>query len=466
MAKFGVIFFKVMSKIIKLSEKLSQINFFSPHQEYDLYRSSFLNSELGQIYQSIPWNELIRSFKLKSAKVGRKALFDSQGQLALMFLKAYTGLSDRKLIEQLNANIDYQLFCGILLSPTERLVDYKIVSKIRTQLGKKLDIQSCQKTLAKHWKPYLVDTHVMLTDATCYESQLRYPTNVKLLWESVDWNYNQLKLLCKSLKVRMPRNKYLEQKDKYYSYQRKRRKPKKGTTQRTRSLLYLLNKLNGLLNKFEQQYQSRMELPDKYYHKRKITRKVYQQQKQIFETGNSLPNRIVSISKSYIRPIVRGKEIKKVEFGAKVNMIQVDGINFIEHLSFNAFHEGNRLISSIWLSQHLFGKTTHISADAIYATNKNRKYCTSRHITTNFSRKGRAGKHEQHRKAISKELNKERSTRMEGSFGTEKEHYSLQRIKAKTQANEMLWIFFGVYTANAVRVAKKMQARALNKNVA
>ena len=74
-----------MSKIIKLSEKLSQINFFSPHQEYDLYRSSFLNSELGQIYQSIPWNELIRSFKLKSAKVGRKALFDSQGQLALMF---------------------------------------------------------------------------------------------------------------------------------------------------------------------------------------------------------------------------------------------------------------------------------------------------------------------------------------------------------------------------------------------
>ena len=147
-------------------------------------------------------------------------------------------------------------------------------------------------------------------------------------------------------------------------------------------------------------------------------------------------------------------------------MIQVDGINFIEHLGFDPFHEGNRLISSIWLSQHLFGKTTHISADTIYATNKNRKYCTFNGITTNFSRKGRAGKHEQHRKLISRELNKERATRMEGSFGTEKEHYGLQRIKAKIKANETLWIFFGVHTANAVRMAKKMQARQQDQQAA
>jgi hypothetical protein len=455
-----------MSKVIKLSEKLSQINFFSPQQEYDLYRLSFLQTELGQIYQSIPWKELAGSFNLKPAKVGRKALFDGQGQLAMMFLKAYTSLSDRKLIEQLNGNIDYQLFCGVLLSPGDRLVDYKIVSKIRCKLSKKLNIPFNQKVLAKYWKPYLSDTHAMLTDATCYESCLRYPTNVKLLWESVEWNYNQLKRVCKSLKVRMPRSKYLEQKDKYYQYQRKRRKPYKQTIKRTRSLLYLLDKLNQQLDDLEQQYEYRLELPQKYYQKRKVIRKVYRQQKQIFETGNSLPDRIVSISKSYIRPIVRGKETKKVEFGAKVNMIQVDGINFIEHLSFNPFHEGNRLISCIWLSQNLFGKTTHISADAIYATNKNRKYCTSNGITTNFSRKGRAGKHEHHRKAISKELNKERASRMEGSFGTEKEHYSLQRIKAKTELDEKLWIFFGVHTANAVRVAKKMQAGNLRKDVA
>lgn len=188
-----------------------------------------------------------------------------------------------------------------------------------------------------------------------------------------------------------------------------------------------------------------------------MIRKVLVQQQEMFTTGShSVADRIVSISKSYIRPIVRGKEVKKVEFGAKVNMIQFDGINFIEHLSFDAFNEGPRLIDSIWYGRSLFGKVTHISADDIYATNANRKWCSSRNIITNFKRKGRAGKHEDHRVIMAAELRKERATRMEGSFGTEKQHYSLDYIKARTQKNEVLWIFFGVHTANAVRIAKRL----------
>jgi len=452
-----------MAKIIKISEKLSTLNFYSPQQEFELYQKAFLASPLGRLHESIPWKELAKSFQLREKKTGRKSLFDSQGKLALMFLKSYTSLSDHKLIEQLNGNIDYQLFCGILLSPGERLADYKIVSKIRTELGKKLNIQAAQKVLATSWKPYMKDTHATLSDATCYESQLRYPTNVKLLWECVDWAYNQLKHLCKVLKIRMPRCKYAQQKEKYFNYQRKRKKNQKETIKRTRSLLHLLSKINGLLDEIEQKYNDQLVFPGKYYHQRGLLRKVYRQQKQMFETGSSIPDRIVSISKSYIRPIVRGKEVKKVEFGAKVNMIQVDGINFIEYLSFHPFHEGNRLKSSIRLSRELFGKTTHIAADAIYATNKNRRYCTKNQITTNFTRKGRAGKYEEQRRVISRELNKERSTRMEGSFGTEKEHYSLQKIKAKTALNETLWIFFGVHTANAVRISKKIKTSTLTK---
>ncbi len=113
-------------------------------------------------------------------------------------------------------------------------------------------------------------------------------------------------------------------------------------------------------------------MPEKYYSRLKIVKQVLKQQKEIFETGNTVPDRTVSIAKSYIRPIVRGKEVKKVEFGAKVNMVQFDGINFIEHLDFKAFHEGIRLPQSIRLGRDLFGKITHVSADAIYATNANR----------------------------------------------------------------------------------------------
>src|SRR4030042_4488709 len=262
--------------------------------------------------------------------------------------------------------------------------------------------------------------------------------------------------MCKYLKIRVPRSKYEEQREKYNNYSRKRKKTQKETKKRIRSLLYLLEKILDQFHEIERQYQGQVDLPGKYYEKVKTIRKVLVQQQEIFKTGKSVPYRIVSISKSYIRPIVRGKEVKAVEFGAKVNMIQFDGINFIEHLSFNAFNEGTRFISSIRYGRSLFGKITLTSGDDIYATNTNRKYCTKSHIVTNFKRKGRAGKHEEHRQIIARELRKERATRMEGSFGTEKEHYGLQKIKARTEKNEILWIFFGVHTANAVRIAKRL----------
>jgi hypothetical protein len=444
-----------MRKIRRIYETTQELDFLSPQKEFSLYWSSFQQSELGMIYQAIPWNELAKSLKIKNNRKGPDRIFSPQGMLALMFLKSYVDCSDRKLIIYLNGNIDFQMFCGIFLGP-ERISNYKIVSEIRCELSKRLDIKILQSVLADYWKPYLKESNIMLEDATCYETSMRYPTNVKLLWECTEWTYDQLKLMCKYLRIRMPRNKYEEQKNKYNNYSHKRKKTHKDTVRRIRSLLYLLEKILVLLNKKEDQYQQQLELPNKYYTRIKIIRKVLKQQQEMFQTGKSVSDRIVSISKSYIRPIVRGKEVKAVEFGAKVNMVQFDGINFIEHLSFNAFNEGTRLVKSIRYGRSLFGKITHISADDIYATNANRKYSTAAHIVTNFKRKGRAGKHEEHRKIISRELRKERTIRMEGSFGTEKEHYGLQKIKARTELNEILWIFFGVHTANAVRIAKRL----------
>ena len=451
-----------MRKIRRIYGTTQEINFISPQKEFSLYWKSFQQSELGRIYQAIPWYELAKSLKIKDKRKGPDRIFSPQGMLALMFLKSYVGCSDRKLISYLNGNIDFQMFCGIFLGP-ERINNFKIVSEIRCYLSRCLDIKRLQEVLANYWKPYLKETNIMLEDATCYETSMRYPTNVKLLWESTEWSYKQLKLICKYLKIRMPRSKYEEQWNKYNNFSHKRKKTHKEIAKRTRSLLYLLEKIVVLLKGIENQYQEQLELPREYYEKLKIIRKVLKQQQEIFETGKSVPDRIVSISKSYIRPIVRGKEVKAVEFGAKVNMIQFDGINFIEYLSFNAFNEGTRLVKSIRYGRSLFGKITHISADDIYATNANRKYSTAAHIVTNFKRKGRAGKHEEHRKIISKELRKERTIRMEGSFGTEKEHYGLQKIKARTELNEILWIFFGVHTANAVRIAKRLAVSGVER---
>jgi len=455
-----------MAKIVNISQNISQINFDTPHREFEVYYQNFLSTPIGQIYQVIPWDDLVKLFRKKKkskTRKGRNPIFDIKGKLALMFLKSYTGSSDKKLIERLNTDYTFQFFCGIYLRAGQELKDFKIASVIRCQLAEVLSIEEFQKTLAKHWRPYLKERNLALMDATCYETNMRYPTNVKLLWECCQWIYGQMKRLNKQRKGRMPRSKFAEQKNKYLAYQKNRKKTHKKTQKRIRSLLYLLDKLLAQLNEMETTLPKDIGLPAGYYKRRDIICKVSEQQRQWFETKEKPKDLIVSIDKDYIRPIVRGKEIKRVEFGAKVNTIQIDGINFIEHLSFDAFHEGIRMVESIQLAQALMHKKcTHAAADKIYATNANRKWCSQQGITTNFVRKGRAGKYESQRKQISSILSKERSTRMEGSFGTEKEHYCLYRIRARLKYTEILWIVFGIHTANAVRMTEKMPDKKSN----
>src|SRR5690606_14700329 len=166
-------------------------------------------------------------------------------------------------------------------------------------------------------------------------------------------------------------------------------------------------------------------------------RQVYRQQEHMYKyPGHTISGRIVSLAKPYVRPIVRGKENKPVEFGMKVHMNQVGGINIIEYASFTNFNESTRLRVSILKSKIRFGKCTHIAADRIYPTNKNRSLCTGQKITTKFDKTG-PKKKDKAAKLIKGILIKARSSFMEGSFGNEKNHYLLGKIKARSQATVM-----------------------------
>ena len=185
---------------------------------------------------------------------------------------------------------------------------------------------------------------------------------------------------------------------------------------------------------------------------------VLRQQSQRFYKDIKPTGRIVSLDKPYIRPIVRGKETKSVEFGAKVNKLQVDGISFIEHLDFETFNEGTRLKQTVSMAQRLFKtKTKLLGVDAIYATNRNRNFVTANNIKTDFKRKGKKTKHHGHFKLLAAMLTKERATRLEGSFGTDKEHFLLKKIKARNKKTEILWIFFGIHTSNALKIGQRIQ---------
>ena len=426
-----------MAKIQNISEIHPTLGF-TKFDILEKYRKSFNESELGRLHSVFPFERIAKEAGLSEQRLSHKNIFSPCTKIGLMVLKAYTGFSDRQLVEHLNGNIHYQMFCGVMIDPSSPITNYKIVSAIRNEIASRLDIDALQKVLALHWKPYLDNLHVCMTDATCYESHMRFPTDMKLLWESIEWLYRHTYQHCRDLGIRRLCNKYTDVAKSYLSYCKKRKRKASRTRMLKRRMIRLLEKFIMQKDEIHRQYGASLRYTQDYQKRLSIVGKVLVQEKEMFE-GRKVSDRIVSIDRHYIRPIVRGKKTKFVEFGAKVNNIQIDGISFIEHISFKAFNEGIRLKDCIRMQQKLMSvRVRCVAADSIYANNANRKFCTKYGISISFVRKVRAAKDEQLRKVLRSELSRERATRLEGSFGTQKQHYSLSRIKVRNRKTEYI----------------------------
>ncbi len=416
----------------------------------------FKDSKLGRIYNCIPWDQLAACLPDENRGPGAPRWFSAQGMFGLMFLKSYLNISDEKLIERFNTDWSLQLFCNKLLDDRQKIRDKAIVSRIRTYVAEHTDWQELQEILINHWKRDMNNTHVLLMDATCYESYIRFPTDVKLLWESSHWIFEkQLYRWCKVLSLKRPRSKYLDQKRRQLDFDRRRRKPYRLAMKRKKALTYLLEKgIDQLQSVLDANPQIQLKQSERGY-LRTIKKVLEQQQFLLTHPAKELKDRIVSLPKPYVRPIIRGKETKRVEFGMKAHLLQVDGICLIDHLSFNAFNESTRLKISTLKHRSTFSNLHQLGADRIYATNANRKYLTGKKVFTCFPRKGHqidTKAEKQLRSAIANQ----RATVMEGSFGIHKISYGLNKVKAKNKKNEMLWVFFAVMTANAVKISKQV----------
>ena len=306
----------------------------------------------------------------------------------------------------------------------------------------------------------------MYTDATCYKSEMRYRTDAKLLWEGIEKSYATMCELSSRLGIHRPRTKFLDVQKANLTYRKQRKHSRSQTRKITRRLLDLLGKILKEIREIVRDHENAENLLTvREKSDIEIITRMYRQQKNHFlnnDSRESIPNRIVSLSKPHLRPIVRGKEVKSVEFGAKVNNILVDGISFIEKLSFNAFNEGTRLVHCLKMHKRLFGvEAKKVGGDTGYAGTENRDYCKANGIQTSFVKRGRPfGEKKKEKDLVRKELARVRATAMEGSFGTQKEHYDLRRVKARTKRTEILYIFFGIHTANVVQLADRIEQRA------
>ena len=102
-----------------------------------------------------------------------------------------------------------------------------------------------------------------------------------------------------------------------------------------------------------------------------VLQHVYDQQWEMYRNQRRrCDDRIVSISQPYVRPIVRGKQNKAVEFGAKLSVsLSDEGLARVDHLRWDAFHEGHDLPSQVEAYRARYGYYPKcVLGDAVYGS--------------------------------------------------------------------------------------------------
>jgi IS5 family transposase len=189
-----------------------------------------------------------------------------------------------------------------------------------------------------------------------------------------------------------------------------------------------------------------------------ISEVLRQQQWMYDQRSRRIDDRIVSISQPHVRPIKRGKAGSDTEFGAKVSISLVDGISFVDRISWDNFNEGVDLIGQIKSYRIRFGhypKSVH--ADKIYRNRDNRKYCKKHNIRLSGPKLGRPAKatkaNASQLEAEKQQARKDEIERnlVEGKFGQGKRRYSLNRIMTKLACTSETAIILSIVVMNLKR---------------
>jgi transposase, IS5 family len=272
-----------------------------------------------------------------------------------------------------------------------------------------------------------------ILDASCAPADIRYPTDLSILNEAREKTEEIIDALHrpdvdKTIKPRTYRRK--ARKD--YLAVAKKKKPRRNAIRRAigKQLRYLRRNLGHIkvLGTPE-----RLPLLTWYeYRCLLVVNEVYRQQEEMYREGkNTIRNRIVSIRQPHVRPIVRGKVARPVEFGAKFSMSRVDDLVYLDRLSWEAYHEASDLpdqVERFYRRHGHYPESVHV--DAIYRTRENIRYCRDRGIRISGPPLGRPKRDATERKQDRKQTRLDEIARIaiEGSFGVGKRRYTLDRI--------------------------------------
>ncbi len=296
----------------------------------------------------------------------------------------------------------------------------------------------------------------LILDATCAPQNIRFPTDASLLNEARENSeqiIDELHAAGHTNGGKKPRTYREKARKEYNNYSKDRKKNAKKTRKCIRQQLgYLkrnLKTIEGIIQAHPDSMQDVSQLLRERY---PILIMLYEQQKEMYDSGtHRISDRIVSLSQWWVRPIVRGKQKADTEFGAKVEMSDVDGYLRIEEIRWEAFNESTTLIESVENFRKAYGHyPERVLADKIFRTRENLRYCKEHGIHMNGPKLGKPVQDQEQRKLELKQEWLESGERgdIERRFGIGKRCYSLGQIMAKLKETSETTIHLSVLVLN------------------
>ncbi len=419
----------------------------------------------------IPWDDICNIY-LKHVGInstGRPGI-SPRVVIGSLIIKHLCNLDDRDTVDHISENIYMQYFLGYSGFTNETPFDPSLFVEFRKRLGMenvnainerivsiKTGIESAKKaTISDPGQDPISnnDDHGpenkgrVIFDATACPQDIAYPTDLNLLSEAREMTEKVIDMIHNpTLHKRKPRTYRVVARKRFLQTAQKKNKSRKEIRKAVGSQLrYLKRNLNSIEKLLDD--HPAITLAPKYLKYLMVINTLYDQQKHMYSScSHSVDDRIVSIHQPHVRPIVRGKAQAKVEFGAKIHVSVIDGISFLDELSWNAFNEGSHMMDYVEQYRRRFGcYPRELLADQIYCNRANRAALKEKGIKLLAKPLGRPS-------AVTVHVSPGERNPIEGKFGQGKTGYGLNRIKARLQGTSETWIACIILVLNLVKLA-------------
>ncbi|MBQ6202903.1 MAG: IS5 family transposase [Prevotella sp.] len=417
--------------------------------------------------------------------------------IGAMIVKHITRLSDQDTIEMIQENPYMQYLCGLGEFTDQPIFDSSLFVDLRKRISAD-DInkmteallkreQQMKEEMRKHKEDEARDRGeeppaapavdenaaaftdskgrehkgVLKIDATCADAEVRYPVDVDIIDDGCRVMDRFIRRICKADSISVPYTYYGKARNAYRYLVKMKKKGGKLVKDTIEQMLSCLHRdILTLIDLTAGEFRYRLDCLRK--DQRRIldaTMKMNFQQEQMFRTGeHRCKDRIVSIFQPHVRPIVRGKVSAKVEFGAKIGVSIVEGYNFIDHHSWDAYNEGADLQLQIDKYKERFGcLPATILSDKIYMNRANRAILKDLEIKNYYKPLGRPPKEppSPERQAMMAKAVGQRNE-IECSFGTGKRVYQANDIRAKLPETAECWTGMCYFAKNVMKFFREL----------